>query len=77
MINSGFGGKMRNIINLFGKIKSFEIVTLSTIGMRHVTDYEIVKSGENAISRSIPSYTVTARWYVCFKNAPNAMQNAR
>ena len=40
--------KMRNIINLFGKIKSFEIVTLHTSGMRHVTDYEIVKSGENA-----------------------------
>ena len=44
-----FAVKMRNIINLFGKINSFEIVTLYTIGMRHVTDYEIVKSGENAI----------------------------
>ena len=40
--------KMRNIINLFGKIKSFETVTLHTSGMRHVIDYEIVKSGENA-----------------------------
>ena len=40
---------MRNIFNLFGEIKSFEIVTLHTSGMRHVTDYEIVKSGENAI----------------------------
>ena len=40
--------RMRNIINLFGEIKSFEIVTLHTSGMRHVIDYEIVKSGENA-----------------------------
>ncbi|MBQ7670990.1 MAG: hypothetical protein IJS45_09765 [Clostridia bacterium] len=40
---------MRRFFNLFGKIKSFEIVTLHTSGMRHVTDYEIVNRGENAI----------------------------
>ena len=39
---------MKRFFNLFGKIKSFEIVTLHTSGTRHVTDYEIVKSGENA-----------------------------
>ena len=39
---------MRNIINLFGKIKSFEIVKLHTSGMRHVTDYEIVMRGDEA-----------------------------
>ena len=40
--------KMRNIINLFGKIKSFETVTLHTSGMRHMTDYEIVMNGGEA-----------------------------
>ena len=39
---------VRNIINLFVKIKSFETVTLHTIGMRHVTDYEIVMNGDEA-----------------------------
>ena len=39
---------MRNIINLFVKIKSFETVTLHTSGMRHVTDYEIVMNGDEA-----------------------------
>lgn len=49
---------MRSIFNLFGKIKSFEIVTLHTSGMRHVTDYEIKKSGENA---EISQYAVGYR----------------
>ncbi|MBQ7444999.1 MAG: hypothetical protein IJS71_03555 [Clostridia bacterium] len=40
--------KMRNIANLFKKIRSFEIVTLHTSGMRHVTDYEIVMKGDEA-----------------------------
>ena len=39
---------MRNIFNLFGKIKSFETVTLHTSGMRHVTDYEITRNGDDA-----------------------------
>ena len=49
---------MRSIFNLFGKIKSFETVTLHTSGMRYVTDYEIVKSGENA---EVSQYTVGYR----------------
>ena len=45
----GFGEIIvRNIINLFVKIKSFETVTLHTSGMRHVTDYEIVNRGDEA-----------------------------
>ena len=39
---------VRNIINLFVKIKSFKKVTLHTSGMRHVTDYEIVNRGDEA-----------------------------
>ncbi len=39
---------MRNIIELFGKIKSFETVKLHTSGMRHVTEYEIVMRGNKA-----------------------------
>ena len=39
---------MRNIIGLFGRIKSFETVTLHKSGLRHVTDYEIVMNGEEA-----------------------------
>ena len=39
---------MKRFFNLFGKIKSFEIVTLHTSGMRHVTDYEIVMNGDEA-----------------------------
>ena len=51
---------MRNIfnINMFGKIKSFEIVTLHTSGMRHVTDYEIVMNGDEA---EISQYAVGYR----------------
>ena len=50
---SGFVGLirfnyMKRFLNLFGKIKSFEIVTLHTSGMRHVTDYEIVMDGDEA-----------------------------
>ena len=40
---------MRRFFNLFGRIKSFEIVTLHISGMMpQVTEYEIVKSGGNA-----------------------------
>ena len=39
---------MRNIFNLFRKIESFETVTLHTSGMRHVTDYEITRNGDDA-----------------------------
>ena len=39
---------MRNVLNLFRRIRSFETVTLHTSGMRHVTDYEIVNRGDEA-----------------------------
>ena len=39
---------MRNVLNLFRRIRSFETVRLRTSGMRHVTDYEIVNRGDEA-----------------------------
>ncbi len=45
------------LINLFGKIKSFETVTLHTSGMRHVADYEIVmKDGGAEVSQYAVGY---------------------
>ncbi|MBQ7474377.1 MAG: hypothetical protein IJS78_00495 [Clostridia bacterium] len=48
---------MRSIFGLFGRIRSFETVTLHTSGMRRVTDHEIVmKGGEAEISQYAVGY---------------------
>ena len=39
---------MKRFLNLFCKIKYFDIVTLHTSGMCRVTDYEIVMNGDEA-----------------------------
>ena len=49
---------MRNVFKLFERIHSFEIVTLHTSGMRHVTDYEIVmKDGGAEVSKYSVGYS--------------------